>query len=124
MTEILPRLFIGDRRDAREWQRPNGCILCVMPRPPIDEPPMALWVNIVGAGGRPEKASLTAAARIIRTMWEQDGREVLVHCETGNQYAPLVLVWYFHSYGDVSLDEAYALIERKRPDVIRQGLLA
>jgi protein-tyrosine phosphatase len=41
-----------------------------------------------------------------------------VHCEEGCERAPLVVAWFLKNRRGMTLDEAYALLKRRRPIVV------
>jgi protein-tyrosine phosphatase len=108
-SEIISNLFVGDLQDAQKFE---GTIISVLPDLPDDEPWQALHLPFLANG----IASLDGAARIIDDALAL-GQRVLVHCEEGCERAPLVVAWFLKTRRGMTLDEAYALLQRKRPMV-------
>ena len=62
------------------------------------------------------KPVLDRLAKLIdKTMTDDDITKVVVHCAMGMERSPLTVVWYLHSYQDMSLDEAYKMVQAARP---------
>jgi dual specificity MAP kinase phosphatase len=59
-------------------------------------------------------ATLESTAALIDHALRLDLR-VLVHCEEGCERAPLTVAWFLHRRRAMTLDEAYALMKRRRP---------
>lgn len=133
-TEILPNLYIGTVEDARNFKRGvfplvearhDPLIICVLNQWPWNGNPDALWIPLVVADADnlekpiqvlPQNLALITAK--IGDVWERGGI-VLVHCREGIERSPLAVAWYLHRYGMICpLDEAYALIRERRPEVV------
>ncbi len=108
-SEIMPNLFVGDLQDAQKF---DGTIISVLPDLPHDEPWQALHLPFLANG----VDSLDGAARIIDEALTL-GQRVLVHCEEGCERAPLVIAWFLKTRRGMTLGEAYALLQSKRPMV-------
>ena len=62
------------------------------------------------------KKTLNKLATLIdKTMTDDDTTKVVVHCAMGMERSPLTVVWYLHNYQDMSLDEAYKMVQAARP---------
>jgi len=62
------------------------------------------------------KKTLNKLATLIdKTMTDDDTTKVVVHCAMGMERSPLTVVWYLHNYQDMSLDEAYQIVQAARP---------
>ena len=62
------------------------------------------------------KPILDKLAKLIdKTMADDDTTKVVVHCAMGMERSPLTVVWYLHTYQDMSLDEAYKTVQTARP---------
>ena len=46
-----------------------------------------------------------------------EGRNVLVHCGAGLERSPLAVVWYLSKSMGISIDAAYEIVRRARPQV-------
>jgi protein-tyrosine phosphatase len=108
-TEIIANLFVGDLQDAQKFK---GTIISVLPDIPQDEPAHAIHMPILARGIE----SLDRTAELIETALA-NGHRVLVHCEEGCERAPLVIAWFLKTRRAMTLDEAYALLQRCRPIV-------
>ena len=47
------------------------------------------------------------------------GEKVVIHCVAGTKRSPLAVAWYLHRKQGMTLDDAYAFMESKRPIVQR-----
>ena len=108
-SEIIANLFVGDLQDA---QRFEGMIISVLPDVPEGEPAHAIQIPFLANG----RATLDSTAALIDAALER-GLRVLVHCEEGCERAPLVVAWFLKTRRGLTLDEAYALLKRRRPIV-------
>lgn len=108
-SEIIPNLFVGDLQDVQKFA---GTIISVLPDLPEDEPWQALHLPFLANG----IDSLNIAAKIIDDALTL-GQRVLVHCEEGWERAPLVVAWFLKVRRGMTLDEAYALLQSRRPMV-------
>jgi protein-tyrosine phosphatase len=106
-TEIIPNLFVGDLQDAQKF---GGAIINVLPDVPESEPARAIHMPILADG----VASMEKTATLIDELLSA-GKRVLVHCEEGCERAPLVVAWFLKHRRSMTLDEAYALLKRRRP---------
>ena len=109
-SEIIPGLFVGDLQDAQKF---GGTIICVLPDLPESEPPQAIHMPFLAEG----VVTLDQTAELIDDELEQ-GHQVLVHCEEGCERAPLVVAWFLRTKRGKTLDEAYALLQSRRPMVV------
>lgn len=57
---------------------------------------------------------LDAIAEIIQLNLDA-GRKVLVNCNMGMERAPLAVIWYLLKKRGMTLDAAYELVKKKRP---------
>jgi Dual specificity phosphatase, catalytic domain len=103
---------------ARE---PGWAIICVLENPRSeDRRPETIWrpVLVPGTGGLlttliATRESLEAVSVEIDRGFEQ-GRNVLVHCGAGIERSPLAVSWWLRTRVGLSLDEAYARLQRRR----------
>lgn len=110
MTEIIENLFVGGADDARSGF--EGLIICVLEEKPFDEPADAAWIPFLAEGIR----SLEITAETVDNALSA-GRRVLVHCGAGSERAPLAVAWFLHRRRGITLDDAYALLQERRPIV-------
>ncbi len=59
--------------------------------------------------------TLDKIARLMNWVLSQTGRSVVVHCAMGMERSVLAVVWYLYNYQDMTIDEAYDVVGRKRP---------
>ncbi|MGH7933860.1 MAG: dual specificity protein phosphatase family protein [Candidatus Binataceae bacterium] len=107
-SEIVPNLYIGDLDDACRGF--DGMIICVLQDMPIFEPRRAVWMPFMENG----RATLDSTAALIDAALKLN-LGVLVHCEEGCERAPLVVAWFLKTRRAMSLDEAYSLMQSRRP---------
>ena len=65
----------------------------------------------------PFPASLISSIVMMIEMVVSNGHQVVVHCTSGIDHSPLVVAEWLRQRGDISLDEAYAMIRKVRPQV-------
>jgi protein-tyrosine phosphatase len=112
--EILPNLFLGDGKDLAEF---TGEVVYVREDIPLRSRPDARWVPF-HRDGKADTTKLDEAAAAIDELL-QKGDPVFVHCGAGTKRSPLAVAWYLHKYKGMTIDEAYAFIQQKRPIVLR-----
>lgn len=117
-TKIIDNLFVGDSYDAQSMYS-DFFVICVLEIRPVDEPLGAAWIPFLKGDAQEvyaDKTQLQNIATLIDLNLTQH-RKVLVHCGGGMERSPLAIAWYLHTYKQMSLDDAYALIKTKRPSV-------
>ncbi len=123
-SEIIEGLFVGDLFDAHVLAKRGHSVVCVLEYYRVDEPRGAFWIPILVPtlnGYRAEKQQLELAADTIQALLDK-GQKVLVHCLQGIERSPLTVAFYLHTKKGMSLDEAYALLMSKRPQVADRRL--
>jgi protein-tyrosine phosphatase len=120
MDEIVPGLFIGTIYEAGPF---TGLSISVLDYrapfwPPHVEHIAVLDVARLEAGGdaRALRPQLNAVASRIEAGLAA-GRRVLVSCGQGIERAPLAAAWFLSKARGCSLEDAYAVIIRRRPQV-------
>jgi protein-tyrosine phosphatase len=108
-SEIIENLFVGDLQDAQHF---DGMIINVLPDLLQGEPAHAIHMPFLAKG----LESLEQTAELIDAGLAR-GMRVLVHCEEGCERAPLVIAWFLKTRRAMTLDEAYALLQSRRPMV-------
>ena len=108
-SEIIVNLFVGDLQDAAVF---DGIIISVLPDVPESEPRRAIQIPFLANG----RATLDSTAALIDAALGL-GQRVLVHCEEGSERAPLTVAWFLTRRCGMTLDEAYGLLQAKRPIV-------
>jgi hypothetical protein len=106
-SEIITNLFLGDLQDARRF---DGMIISVLPDTMPAEPEHTIHLPFLING----RATLDTTAALIDAGLHL-GMQVLIHCEEGCERAPLVLAWFLKTRRGMTLDDAYALIKKRRP---------
>jgi Dual specificity phosphatase, catalytic domain len=108
-SEILPNLYVGDLQDAARFR---GMIISVLPERFEAEPAHAILIPFLGNG----RATLDTTAALIDAALARD-LPVLVHCEEGCERAPLTVAWFLWRRRGMTLDQAYDLLQSRRPIV-------
>src|SRR6202011_1411695 len=91
----------------------DGMIINVLPDLIEGEPAHAIHMPFLANG----LDSLESTAALIDDGLAR-GLRVLVHCEEGCERAPLVIAWFLKTKRGKTLDEAYALLQSRRPMVV------
>ncbi len=112
--EILPNLYLGDGKDLAEFQ---GSVVYVREDIPLRSRPDAKWIPF-HRDGRADTGKLDEAAAAIDALL-RNGDRVFVHCGAGTKRSPLAVAWYLHKHKGMTIDEAYTLIQARRPIVLR-----
>jgi hypothetical protein len=124
--EVLPNLWVGDATAAPLALPAGMAVLCVLENPsvtganhiPILLPPSGqMWTGQpIAYRARLEQASLWISAQ------QASGKAMLVHCGAGVERSPLTVAWFMRKTYGVTLDRAYAWLQRIRPVIgDRQG---
>ena len=121
-TEILPNLFLGDLADAKRWQ---GFAITVLEYRPPELPTNVVHIPIVDTSRQVTNSDdahalfvqLEALVTVIDAAMAR-GEKVLVSCGQGMERSPLAVVWYLFRRKGMTVEEAYNLVEEKRPQVI------
>lgn len=116
-TEIVDGVWVGDLTAAHFWQGPK---LCVREQVAPEYSFNSLHDKRVSFSyGKVSRLMLDETA-----IWidEQlvEGRLVLIHCSGGLHRSPLVVVWWLHTRKNMTIEEAYALVQSLRPEVERR----
>lgn len=111
-SEIVPCLFVGSKDAAQNFL---GEVICVLEQPYWNGHRAGRWMPILDDGVA-TRANLDRVAFTIERLL-MNRKRVLVHCGQGVERSPLAVAWYLRSYRDYTLDDAYALLKRKRPEV-------
>lgn len=122
-TEIVPRLWLGDHRDAEDV--PAGATLVVNCTRDVpfshDSPAARIRVPVDDLGDPAEQATLvehwvrTGVVAAISTHLEQ-GHAVLVHCKMGRQRSAATVAAFLMATQGMSKDGAIAYIKSKKRD--------
>ncbi len=118
MTEIVPGIWIGNSRDARnaELLRKNGikailnCAVDLAYEMPSEF--VQAKVGMVDGPGNPTR-SFYIAVQVLSML--KDIGPVLVHCHEGRSRSVSVVAAYLTDKEEYSLDDAYNFIAGKRP---------
>ena len=111
-SAVYPGLFVGDMADAKAAP-PDFFILCVLENRPPDEPPNATHIPFLVNG----KADMKQVDIILDVIDRQiqANRQILVHCGAGIERSPLICTLYLHKRVGLPLDDAWKLVQQKRP---------
>ena len=62
--------------------------------------------------------ALDSLAKLIHNLIEHNESKVIVHCYAGMERSALTCVWYLVKYNNMSIDDAYELVQKARPIVL------
>ena len=62
--------------------------------------------------------ALDSLAKLIHNLIEHNKSKVIVHCYAGMERSALTCVWYLVKYNNMSIDDAYELVQKARPIVL------
>ena len=62
-----------------------------------------------------QRETVDLVSDTIQRELRHNGRKVVVHCHMGMERSVLAVAWWLHSHKNMSLDEGYGLIRKKRP---------
>ena len=76
--------------------------------------------QVVEPGDGPEEVrkTLDVIAEVIHGLLENSDQKVVVHCFMGMERSMLSVVWYLHTFCDLSIDQAYNVLGNARPVAI------
>jgi len=115
---IAPWLYLGSVLDAHGWEGDALCVHELLFPPMIKTSELRIpiaYLNVHPSRMVAQIHQLNVCAGILAAH-ALTKRKLLVHCMAGVERSPLTIVWYLTSTG-LSLDEAYALVQRQRPQV-------
>ena len=118
---IIENLYLGEMSDVKLFIRnkPEGEILCVLPTRPITEPLRAFHIPIEVEQKCfvkvPEEQLLHTFRFINRVLKEKN--DLLIHCMAGQERSPLVVAFYLSNNFGTTLNEAYKIIKKIRPQI-------
>lgn len=117
-NQILSNLYLGDLQDSLQFAKdyPDGHIIVVLEDRPQSEPMQSIHVPVLTSSGHVHNTQLNKVACIIDALLGQN-KPLLVHCAAGIERSPLTVAWYLHKYHKFSMDGAYEVIKRKRPQI-------
>jgi protein-tyrosine phosphatase len=118
--EIVKNLFLGDWMDAMKW---HSELSETVPSP-VGRLCLNKVVDVLDAvepngNGHVKTATLDTLADVI-DVYLKSGCKVLVHCRGGMERSPLTIAWYLMRYKNMSIHEAYDLLQSKRHVVLRK----
>ena len=123
-NKIIENLYIGDLQDATNFEKEVGPnILCVLEFRPANEPKGAMHIAFLeqaaegGSAIRANKEKLDLIADMIDAHLKNNNK-LLVHCAAGLERSPLAIVWYLHKHLKFTIDDAYELIKKLRPQTM------
>lgn len=115
---IAPWLYLGSVLDAYGWEGDALCVHELLFPPMIKASEMRIpvaYLNVHPSRMVAQIQQLNVCVGILAAH-ALTKRKLLVHCMAGVERSPLTIVWYLTSTG-LTLDEAYALVKGKRPQV-------
>lgn len=110
ITEILPRVYIGDEQDANSLtliKRYEITALLDLRNLHIDE-------KLDDEGILQIKRAASELSRLIGK-----GHTVLVHCHAGMDRAPFLVAYYLYKYKLELFRQAYDFVKEKRPQTLQ-----
>jgi protein-tyrosine phosphatase len=60
---------------------------------------------------------LDLVASVIHYAIVEQGKKVLIHCRVGLERSPMCVMWYFHKYSGLSIEDAYTTTQLIKPDL-------
>lgn len=114
MDEILTNLFLGDQQDGLNAPA-EMLVLNVLEGAPAEMRGTRLRLPIL-RDGVAQRDALEEAARFLDAQLRA-GRRVLVHCGAGAERSPLTVAYFLVSWRGLNWDQAYLLLQQKRPVV-------
>jgi len=111
---VTDRLGITDFEGSEESVLQNYFTICVAGE--LDSSAQ-IKADLDPYSGRVTDDLTELAALIHKVLTESDDSKVVVHCAMGMERSPLTVVWYLHTYHDMSIDDAYDLAIQARPVV-------
>ena len=117
LSEIIPNLFITSRDGVEEAIMNGHFIINVTPRGELDT------YYDVNMGIRPYDSTnipkLNSLSQLIKNLLDS-GYKVTVHWSMGMERSGLAVAYYLNGENNMSLDEAYAHIIKRRPIALDQ----
>lgn len=104
--EIIPNLYLGSVHDIPHL--PNGFEIFDV-RGIISEHFLC----------EDNKERAEMLAEMIHQKLTSD-KKVFVHCQAGMERSPLAIVVYLNKYHNMTYDQAYDLVQKKKPDIFRR----
>lgn len=105
-SQIFARLFIGGRKDVKEFEGVTINVLDFFPNRQMGR----FWEVSDRAEGLQKLEEVTN--KIKDVLWS--GKKLLVYCTFGTQFAPTVVIYFLMKMG-MSKTEAVAFMKAKRP---------
>jgi predicted protein tyrosine phosphatase len=122
-TKITPRLYVSGIEEAYVWHEshPKGVILCVWEQHEKGiEVPEETHIHLFNHKIMPGDLMYVPQEKMDKitsliTSQLKNEKEVLVHCGEGIERSPLVIACYLARENKLSIEEAYKIVEAKRP---------
>ncbi len=112
-NEIIPGLWIGDSQDAEKFQGIRICVHEAGCNHGCFQGPILKQVLVPEI--RASVLQLNSLAEFIDRQMKKNEGPVLVHCGAGIERSPLTVTWYLQSKQKMSLEEAWQLVSKNRP---------
>ena len=124
LEDIIRRIKIGTAKEAegyarffKEWvvinvAEPDEVIDATINIPLLSKKDWLNW-------DKPTAISLirlNAIASIIHEIIRDTDKYIFINCTVGEERSPLVLTWYFHQYHNLSLENAFDIVKKIRPE--------
>lgn len=119
-TEIVPNLFVGNYRSAKQVDEFDVIVNCTTHIPfyaPLDKE-RQIWLPVLDTPAQSERLyslirQTNALPRIHAALTAN--KRVLIHCHMGAQRSATVAAAYLMAYYNVNVDEAIAYVHDARP---------
>jgi hypothetical protein len=112
-SRVAPGVYVGGWDDAVNFEGVRYCVLDELPK---DAPADEGFTIYDGRKRAPIVANLDRLAEKIDGS-RKAGQPVLVFCGHGVRRSPLGAAWYLHRSEGITLDDAYARVQKVRPQV-------
>ena len=102
---------------------PDGEILCVLENRPTHEPAKAFQIPIISEYDsifRVHREQLDLTFRFINRVLKEEN-DLLVHCMAGQERSPLVIAYFLSRNFGITIDDAYKLVRKKRPQIFNRS---
>ena len=119
-NEIIPNLFLGGQQDAIDFDQKfgeSGTIICVLENRPQDEPFRSYHIPVRTSSGHVHMEQLNQISWFLDKLLDNNV-PTLVHCAAGLERSPITVAYHLHLKNNISVNDAYKLIEQKREGII------
>ena len=104
--------FVGGAEEALLHE---GCFVINVAEEIFNDADACIPIDHHSENEERQRETVDLVSDTIQRELRHNGRKVVVHCHMGMERSVLAVVWWLHSYKNMSLDDAYGLISQKRP---------